>query len=198
MSTSGLNFENIKSLKTIGSGALSGALSTANRTTLQVSSHSSIKNLISSQPGLNKLKHGLFSTASKKNLNEESGFQSGSLEEKETSYQRSKNSSSSFNRGVKDNTSSKEASLENILEQDDDVLELNINQATEEDVSLQQVDVDFERDNRLRNSNTLPGKKTDKKYTTSKNTAASSYLGSIMTKKNASNLSYQIPVARKS
>ena len=56
------------------------------------------------------------------------------------------------------------------------------------------MDVDFDR--RLRNSKTVPGKKVEKKYTTTKNTAASNYLGSIS--KKTSNLSYQIPVARKS
>lgn len=65
----------------------------------------------------------------------ESGFQSGSLEEKETTYQRSKNSSQSFNRGGSDNfkfkdnmsgRSSKEASLENILEQEDDIIDLQM------------------------------------------------------------------------
>ena len=94
MSTPGLSF-------TIGSGALSGALSKTG-----VSSHSSIG------IKMKKIKHGLFSSTSKKNLNEDI-----SLEEKETSYQRSKNSSSSFNRGGRDMSgrSSKE-SLENISE----------------------------------------------------------------------------------
>ena len=77
-----------------------------------------------------------------------------------------------------------------------------------EEVSLEQVDVNFKQDeedplvnmrsNRVRNSKTVGIKsKMDKKYTTTKSSITSALMGS-MAKKATSNLAYQIPIARKS
>lgn len=108
---------------------MSGALSTANK--LQTNNSSSSTGLKTTHQPVAKgkaLKHNFFSSQEK---GSSTGFQSGSLGEKETSYQRSKNSSNSDRMEkimrFKDNISgrsSKEASLENIQEQDDDLIDL--------------------------------------------------------------------------
>ena len=103
--------------------------------------------------------------------------------------------------------SSKEASLENIQEQDDDLIDLQISkegtsEKNEQDVEFKKVDVIFSTNNNKyeKNQNQMATKQKilDKKYTTTKNSMANTLMASMAVKKMTSNPGYQIPIARKS
>lgn len=137
MSSSGFNFGDVKQHKTLGNGTLSGALAVARGAAFTNSSSNPSRVYGAGKTKTPKQSIGI---GSKQHASSGEIDTGASLEERETSKNSSQNN---------------EGSLENIVEQEDDAIELQIgiqpnnldmsDDRVDEDVSLPQVDVNFNR-----------------------------------------------------